>query len=60
MTDFLARVKLLYNKLENRGHSGKILNIHFLKVCSKYAVCIKYGVTDGKSLWLHDDQKKTL
>ena len=50
--DFLARVKLLYSKLEIRGYSEKILKRFSPRFCSRYPVCIKYGVTNGESLWL--------
>ena len=50
--DFIARVKMLYNKLERRGYSGKILLKYFLKFCTQYPAATKYSVTDGESLWL--------
>ena len=50
--DFLVRVKLLYNKLERRGYSGKILQRYFNKFCSRYPACEKYGVQDGHALWV--------
>ena len=50
--DFLARVKMLFRKLESRGYSGKTLSRYFLKFCNKYPANIKYGAQDGNALWL--------
>ena len=60
MLDFLARVKLLYRKLESRGYGGEILFKYFLKFCSRYPADIKYGVTDGESLWMMSTKKKAI
>ena len=51
LADFLARVKLIYVKLYERGYSGNILYRYFVKCCSKYPVQQKYGVKDVQSLW---------
>ena len=51
LADFLARVKLIYVKMYERGYSGDILYRYFVKCCSKYPVQQKYGVKDVQSLW---------
>ena len=51
VNDFCFRVKLLYNKLYSRGYSKNILSRFFLKFCDRYPVYIKYGVSDGSTLW---------
>ena len=58
--DFLARVRLLYLKLESRGYDGKILSKYFLKFCSRYPADIKYGVPDGESLWMMSTNYKAI
>ena len=49
--DFAVRVKMLYNKLANRGYKSNILIRFFLKFCSRYPADLKYGVPDGDALW---------
>ena len=51
LTDFLARVNLIYYKLLNRGYSNKLLYKYFFKFASNYPVCLKYNIRDVKVLW---------
>ena len=42
---------MLYSKLAGRGYESNILIRFFLKFCSRYPACLKYGVPDGDALW---------
>ena len=53
INDFSVRVKMLYSKLHKRGYSKHILNRFFLKFCTRYTVDVKFGFSDGSSLWQH-------
>lgn len=59
VVDFIARVRLLYTKLFNRGYNEKTLSKYFLKFCSRYPATVKYGFPDGGCFWNkikhHDD-----
>jgi ubiquitin C-terminal hydrolase len=51
LPDFLARVKMIYVKLYERGYSSNTLYRYFVKFCAKYSVLLKYSVRDVQSLW---------
>lgn len=51
VNDFATRVKMLFFKLRGRGYSESILTRYFLKFCGRYPVDLKYGCSDGESLW---------
>ena len=51
LTDFLARVKMIYIKLFERGYSRNIFYKYFGKFCSKYPVLLKHGVKEVQLLW---------
>ena len=52
ISDFLIRVNITRRKLSVRGYSLSTLHKYFLKFCSNYPVCAKYGISDrGESLW---------
>ena len=49
--DFIARVKILKNKLSSRGYNLNTLGRCFLKFCGSYPAPSKYGEPNGRSLW---------
>ena len=49
--DFCIRVRMLYHKLHSRGFSKTTLVRYFLKFCSRYPIDIKFGFSDGNTLW---------
>ena len=51
-SDFLFRVKLIYQKLINRGYKFNFLRKSFMGFINKYQVEIKYGVQMHDNLFL--------
>ena len=49
--DFCVRVKMLYKKLHTRGFNKNILVRYFLKFCTRFPINIKFGISDGDTLW---------
>ena len=50
LNDFIVRVKMLKEKLSNRGYSLSTLQKYFLRFCTFYPAPLKYG-PDDVSLW---------
>ena len=50
ITDFIVRVKMLKDKLSNRGYLLSTLKKYFLRFCTIYPAPYKYGSADS-SLW---------